>query len=355
MLHRFVFWVLLIAVVSASGCKNEKESSIVRPADPWVFRSVLDKRPSILILALNNNMWAAYSTEDCALYKVWKGNVLFDSSGYTGAQGHKRISFGDAWIENKFTEPFVLRNEIEEIPLKARYKGHRFINGQVELMYQLSADGLINPINIFEKVEYQQSNTGNPVFQRIFRMENAPSDLEVVFRFNVSSIAVKENIKSNGNLKIFAENTLKKGNINALNADAELVISANEATTLDIILLDIPLLKNPNVPVDDDVDDEEVKNIEGARLIAKSDCKTCHNKNIKAIGPAYTSIAKRYQPTEENIAMLVSKVKNGGSGIWGQQVMNAHPHLADTDIEKMVKYILSLYDHPARDSKSRTN
>lgn len=351
---RFLFWVVLFVVVSAFGCNKEKESSITRPADPWVFRSVLDKRPRIITLALHNNMWAAYSTKDCALYKVWKGNVLFDGPVYTRAHGPQPISVGDAWIENKFTEPFVLRKGPEEIPLKAKYKGHRFRNDRVELMYQLSADGLTKPINIYEKVEYQQSNTGNPIFQRIFHIENAPSDLEVVFRFNVSSIAVKENIKSNGDLKILSENALKQGNINALNIDAELILSANEATTLDIILLDIPLIKNPNASGDDNIDDEDVKNIEGARLIARSDCRTCHNKIVKTIGPAYASIAERYPPTEENIAMLVSKVKNGGSGVWGQQVMNAHPDLDDADIEKMVKYILSLYDHSAKESKSKT-
>lgn len=80
----------------------------------------------------------------------------------------------------------------------------------------------------------------------------------------------------------------------------------------------------------------------GIKLLAKSPCKTCHNRKVKAIGPSYLAIADRYEATEENIAMLVGKVKKGGKGNWGEVMMNPHPELPESDIEQMVRYILSL-------------
>ena len=51
---------------------------------------------------------------------------------------------------------------------------------------------------------------------------------------------------------------------------------------------------------------------------------------------------KKYATTEENTVMLINKVKNGGYGVWGSQVMSAHPNDSEEDIRKMVEYILSL-------------
>lgn len=83
---------------------------------------------------------------------------------------------------------------------------------------------------------------------------------------------------------------------------------------------------------------------EGLLLIGRNNCKSCHNKTLQAIGPSYVAIAQKYPNTPENVSMLTLKVKNGGTGVWGKQVMTPHPELDDTDIIKMVRYILSLDD-----------
>ena len=56
----------------------------------------------------------------------------------------------------------------------------------------------------------------------------------------------------------------------------------------------------------------------GAQLIERSDCKSCHNEEVKTVGPAYIAVARRYADTEESVKMLAGKVINGGSGIWGE-------------------------------------
>ncbi len=81
---------------------------------------------------------------------------------------------------------------------------------------------------------------------------------------------------------------------------------------------------------------------EGLKLVAASDCFTCHKISEAFTGPAYEAIAAKYADNPENVSLLAGKVINGGVGVWGQVPMNAHPTLSQTDAEKMVKYILLL-------------
>lgn len=80
----------------------------------------------------------------------------------------------------------------------------------------------------------------------------------------------------------------------------------------------------------------------GLNLVATSDCLTCHQINTKSTGPAYADIAKKYEPTEENITMLAGKIIKGGTGVWGQVPMTPHDGLPEDEAKAMVKYVLSL-------------
>ena len=80
----------------------------------------------------------------------------------------------------------------------------------------------------------------------------------------------------------------------------------------------------------------------GAKLMAGSDCNTCHKVDTKVVGPALVDIAAKYPPTASNIDSLTAKVIRGGSGHWGSIPMAAHPQLKPTDVKEMVTYILSL-------------
>ncbi|MCU0420440.1 MAG: cytochrome c class I [Cyclobacteriaceae bacterium] len=81
---------------------------------------------------------------------------------------------------------------------------------------------------------------------------------------------------------------------------------------------------------------------QGEALVKSSDCKTCHHAVNKIIGPSHTDVAKKYEFTEANVKYLAGKIKTGGSGVWGETPMNAHPDLSDADAEKMARYVLSL-------------
>jgi cytochrome c len=85
-----------------------------------------------------------------------------------------------------------------------------------------------------------------------------------------------------------------------------------------------------------------IANEKGLELIGASDCTTCHAIDRKVIGPAYVDVAKKYENTEAVIDTLVSKIKKGGMGNWGNIPMTPHPDIPDADAKEMVKYILSL-------------
>ncbi|MXV17656.1 c-type cytochrome [Pedobacter sp. HMF7056] len=81
---------------------------------------------------------------------------------------------------------------------------------------------------------------------------------------------------------------------------------------------------------------------EGEALMMKSDCFACHKVDVKLVGPAYKDVAKKYPATAANYTILAKKILAGGSGVWGQIPMAAHPQITQADATKMVKYILSL-------------
>jgi len=80
----------------------------------------------------------------------------------------------------------------------------------------------------------------------------------------------------------------------------------------------------------------------GAQLLASSDCLGCHKEQEKLVGPAYKDVAAKYPSTDENVDKLAKKIIAGGSGVWGEVPMSAHPNLALNDAKEMVKYILTI-------------
>ncbi len=78
----------------------------------------------------------------------------------------------------------------------------------------------------------------------------------------------------------------------------------------------------------------------GKKFINGSDCKACHAVKEKVNGPSYMEIAEKY--TSDDVGYLISKVIKGGSGVWGETMMSAHPQLNQDEVDKMIKYILSL-------------
>jgi cytochrome c len=88
---------------------------------------------------------------------------------------------------------------------------------------------------------------------------------------------------------------------------------------------------------------------QGKALTDASDCKTCHHLTNKIVGPSHTDVAKKYEFTQANVTYLAGKIIKGGSGVFGEIPMTAHPDISQGDAEKMAMYVLSLDGEKPKD------
>lgn len=79
------------------------------------------------------------------------------------------------------------------------------------------------------------------------------------------------------------------------------------------------------------------------QLAKDNGCLNCHKVDTQGVGPSLKDIAAKYKGDAGAEAALVDKVKKGGSGAWGSVPMPPNsPRVSDSDIQKMVKWILSM-------------
>ena len=75
-------------------------------------------------------------------------------------------------------------------------------------------------------------------------------------------------------------------------------------------------------------------------LLTKYNCTACHTMDKKLVGPSYKEVATKYAGDSGAAAKLEQKVKNGGTGVWGQIPMPPN-NVPDGDLKTIVEYILA--------------
>ncbi|MDR2875593.1 MAG: c-type cytochrome [Methylobacillus sp.] len=82
---------------------------------------------------------------------------------------------------------------------------------------------------------------------------------------------------------------------------------------------------------------------DASALMQKGGCIACHSVDKKILGPAYKDVAAKYKGQKDAEALLIKKVKEGGSGVWGPIPMTANTgKLSDDEFKRVVEWILSL-------------
>ncbi|MGB3798693.1 MAG: PKD domain-containing protein, partial [Lewinella sp.] len=87
----------------------------------------------------------------------------------------------------------------------------------------------------------------------------------------------------------------------------------------------------------------------GESLINESDCISCHAVAKESVGPTYQAVAARYASEAGSRDYLIGKIIAGGGGVWGENVMSAHPDLSEEQAGLMVDYILALDNGEEKD------
>lgn len=87
--------------------------------------------------------------------------------------------------------------------------------------------------------------------------------------------------------------------------------------------------------------------ISGKSLMLSLDCKSCHKEAEKSIGPAFIEVSKKYTKDPNVTNYLTQKIIKGGSGVWGEVNMAAHPTLSQDDVHQIVSWIMTLSNKAA--------
>lgn len=294
-IQRAILFILLAACLPACDSRHEIP---VRPQEPWAFRSVLDRKPRMLTLALDTTFYASYDLATCNIYKVWKGGVLMEGTAYSDKKNVQPTSWGTAYLADSTAKWSAEKNGSNQLS-KMQYKGYYFKDNQIYLEYQmilLSGDTVM----IEERPEVVRNKNGNPDFERMFRTRNVPAGVTITLRSGKASLP----LKSNGE-----------------------TVQINNFTELP--------KQFPPQP-------EAAFDHRGRYWMEKSDCLTCHEPDQRTVGPAFQEIAEKYPKEKTAIEYLIRKVQQGGSGVWGSAMMNPHPDLPEKEIREMLNYIFSL-------------
>ncbi|MEZ4699026.1 MAG: PQQ-dependent sugar dehydrogenase [Rhodothermales bacterium] len=88
--------------------------------------------------------------------------------------------------------------------------------------------------------------------------------------------------------------------------------------------------------------DVSVRHVKAETIIAGSDCRTCHTIDTPSAGPAFRAVAQKYRGDETAPDRLAQKIVRGGSGVWGELPMPAHPALTPVEAGILARYVLDL-------------
>jgi cytochrome c551/c552 len=82
--------------------------------------------------------------------------------------------------------------------------------------------------------------------------------------------------------------------------------------------------------------------VTGKILTQTLDCKSCHGEVLKSVGPSFMMVSEKYGKQKGAAKYLTEKVMKGGSGVWGDVAMSAHPDINQGDLKQIIDYVLSL-------------
>lgn len=320
----------------------------------WVFRSVLDGIPRMLTAQLQEDFFVSYNTQTSSLYKAWKGIVNYDGAVYNGAHGPQPAAVGDAYIKQDadYSSWYFLANG-EKVMANTDYLGHRYDEDRLELMYSIQHPDNKRSYTIIERLGSGLTDGKEHTLTRTFYSDDEISSEDQLYvQCQTYVVDASRIITETGKVNT-SDNALdyKGKSYPVHNIDLPITNDGDKKESTVEIRFNAPVILDPNLDDGFDTDDSSLP--PGAQLIGKNDCRTCHNSQKKTIGPSYVSIAKKYEHSDANNLMLVQKIKKGGSGIWGPEVMTPHPEISDFDLKEMVSYIFSLADYEGKSGEQK--
>lgn len=81
--------------------------------------------------------------------------------------------------------------------------------------------------------------------------------------------------------------------------------------------------------------------VQADEALAKAkNCMACHAVDKKLVGPAYKDVAAKYKGDKGAVAMLATKIKTGGKGVWGEVPMPPN-NVTPEEATKLATWVLA--------------
>ena len=77
-------------------------------------------------------------------------------------------------------------------------------------------------------------------------------------------------------------------------------------------------------------------------LVVKKNCLACHYVDKRKYGPSFQQIAAKYADDKKATEKLAKKIRRGGTGVWGADVMPAQPQVSAAEARALATYVLSV-------------
>ncbi len=77
-------------------------------------------------------------------------------------------------------------------------------------------------------------------------------------------------------------------------------------------------------------------------LLQRNNCTACQLIDKRKYGPQLNEVAAKYADEAGAQKKLAAKIKAGGTGVWGEDIMPPQPQVSDADALTIAEYILGL-------------
>ena len=77
-------------------------------------------------------------------------------------------------------------------------------------------------------------------------------------------------------------------------------------------------------------------------LVVKKNCLACHQLDKRKYGPNFKEVAAKYADQKNAADVLAKKIRKGGTGVWGQDVMPAQPQVSAAEARALAMFVLSV-------------
>ena len=236
-MNRIFLIVCLLLPMQLIMGQNEVDS-VNRPVNPWVFSGNLDDQPGRLVVALNDDMWLAYDTVNCNLYRAWKGSAFVNTSpDSTGKAANDVIVTGFPYLEGKSEKTMwqVLQGK-KVITPKTKFEGYEIDGNTVTFTWLLILPNN-QSITVTESPEFiipKKPNGNRMTLRRTFTVPVFAIGSDVCLMQDFKYMYKKGDVKASSKFKILEQSKRMFDWGNLFNFKGRLFLPTDEPTVFTI-------------------------------------------------------------------------------------------------------------------------